>query len=279
MHKLKSCYSPFVLLIVLLVVFNISCKNDDNNNHPTPDNPDLNEPPPKTLSYSILKAFPHDTSSFTEGFEFYKGELYESTGNRGESKLMKINLATGKPLKQIDLDKKYFGEGITILNDTIYQLTYQEKTAFAYSVKDFKKLKEFSFTTDTKEGWGMTNDGKNLIATDGGSNLYFFNPANFSLIKKLTVTDGGSLTFNLNEVEYVEGYIYSNQWNYNTIFKIDAATGKVVAKADMTDLVNQARAKNPAIDSFNGIAYDKTTKKLYVTGKYWTEIYEIQFSQ
>ncbi len=270
----------FLLTTVLIVVINLSCKNNDTNNPADPDTiPQINEPLPKTLSYSVINVYPHDTSSYTEGLEIYNGELYEGTGNPGKSKLMKLDLKTGKPIMQISLDKKYFGEGITILNDTVYQLTYREKTAFSYRLKDFKKIKEFSFSTQTKEGWGMTNDGKNLIATDGGSNLYFFDPSSFILIKKMPVTDGGSLSFNLNEVEYVDGFIYANQWQYNYILKIDAATGKVVAKADLTDLVNLAKTKNPGNDSFNGIAYNKATKKFYVTGKYWPELYEIEFSQ
>jgi glutamine cyclotransferase len=263
---------PFLLFIFLNAVLNLSC------NSTTEPKPLSNEPLPKAISYSVLKAYPHDITSYTEGLEIYKGELYEGTGNFNESRLLKLDINTGKPIKQISLDGKYFGEGITILNDTVYQLTYREKTAFAYQVKDFKKIKEFSFTTDTKEGWGMTNDGKNLIVTDGSSNLYFFQPSNFTLIKKLPVTDAGSLSFNLNEIEYVDGFIYANQWQYNYILKIDAATGKIIAKADFTDLVNRVRSKNPTSEAFNGIAYDKATKKFFITGKYWPELYEIQFS-
>lgn len=266
----------FLPAIILLTGFMASCKNNDN---PNDNNPVTNDPAPGALGFSIIKTYPHDISSYTEGLEFYKGELYEGTGNYNESRLMKLDLKTGKAIKQIDLDKKYFGEGITILNDTVYQLTYQENTAFTYSVKDFKKIKEFVFSTDTKQGWGMTNDGKNLIVTDGSSNLYFFQPSTFNLVKKLPVTDAGSLTFNLNEVEYVDGFVYANQWQYSYILKIDIATGKVVAKADCSELVRIAKEKNPSIDVFNGIAYDKATKKFYVTGKYWPDIYEIQFSQ
>jgi len=266
----------FFILIFTIVCFE-ACKNNDN--PPNGNNSKSTEPPPQALGYSILKTYPHDTSSYTEGLEFYKGDLYEGTGNYDESRLLKLDLNTGKPVKELALNKDFFGEGITIINDTVYQLTYRENTAFVYTLKDFKKIKEFTFSTDTKEGWGMTNDGKNLIVTDGSTNLYFFNPKNFNLDKKLTITDGGNLTFNLNEVEYVDGFIYANQWQYNYIMKIDITTGKVVAKADCSELVRIAKEKNPSIDSFNGIAYNKSTGNFFVTGKYWPEIFEIQFSQ
>lgn len=276
MKKISS--TVFLLTTILILLFTFSCKNNDKANQTSNTQPQTNEQIPKALGYSVIKAYPHDITSYTEGLEIYKGELYEGTGNYNESRLMKLDINTGKPIKQISLEGKYFGEGITIINDTIYQLTYREKKAFTYSIKDFKKINEFSFATDTKEGWGMTNDGTNLIATDGGSNLYFFQPSTFKLIKKLLVTDGGSPSFNLNEVEYVDGFIYANQWQYNYILKIDAATGKVIAKADFTNLVTQVRAKNPNIDAFNGIAYNKATKSFFITGKYWPELYEIQFS-
>ena len=281
---MKKIFSYTVIVILftgVIAAFNLSCKNGDNND----DNPDptaipqTNNPDPEILSHSIINAYPHDTSSFTEGLEFYKGELYEGTGNYGESRLMRVDVITGKPLKQIALDKKYFGEGITILNDTIYQLTYKENTVFAYNLKDFKKIKEYSFTTDSKEGWGMTNDGKNLIATDGGNNLYFFQSSTFTLLRKLGVTEGSNPVFNLNEVEYIDGYIYANQWQYPYILKIDPATGKVVAKYDLNDMWNRVKTIKPNVDVPNGIAYNEATKKLYVTGKLWPELYEIQLGQ
>jgi len=270
----QSFIKTFVF--IFLIAFSQSCKNNDTDHGK--DNQVI-EPVPKTLSHSIINASPHDTSSFTEGILFYKGELYESAGNYGSSRLIKVDLKTGKPLKQISLDKKYFGEGISIVNDTIYQLTYRENIVLVYSVKDFNKIKELSFTTDTKEGWGMTTDGKNLIVTDGGSNLYFFQPSTFTLVKKIAITEGGNLAFNLNEIEYIDGFIYANQWQYPYILKIDPVTGKVVAKYDMTDMWKRVKALDPNADVPNGIAYNEVTKKIYVTGKYWPELYEIQLGQ
>ncbi|MES1197831.1 MAG: glutaminyl-peptide cyclotransferase [Chitinophagaceae bacterium] len=232
---------------------------------------------PKSIGYSVISSYPHDTSSYTEGLLFYKGELYESTGQKGSSRLIKVDLNTGKSLKSISLDKEYFGEGIVIINDTIYQLTYQEKVGFMYSLKDFKKIGEFKFAA--KEGWGMTTDGKQIIASDGTSQLYYYEPGTFRLIKTQDVTEAGSLAFNLNELEYIDGYIYANQWQSPYILKIDPATGLIVGKADFSGICDTMKVNNPYSEVFNGIAYDSTTKKIYVTGKYWPLMYEVQFGQ
>jgi glutamine cyclotransferase len=258
------------LYIVVLAAFS-AC----NPKEPTAtNNPDPNAP--KSMSYSIINTYPHDTSSYTQGLLFYNGEMYEGTGNYGFSKLRKIDLATGKAQKEISLDKKYFGEGVAILNDTVYQLTWKEKTVFVYTLKDFKKIKEFTINTD---GWGLTTDGKNLIASDGSSTLYYYNPATFKLLKTQDVTEGGSLSYNLNELEYIDGFIYANQYLAPYIFKIDPASGKVVAKADVTSMWDRAKVIDPEAEVPNGIAYDDKSKKIYVTGKLWPELYEVQFSQ
>jgi glutamine cyclotransferase len=263
----------FILLFPLAI---ISCKNND---HPgTIDNPTTNPPEqPALLSYSIISpAYPHDTSSFTEGMTFYKGELYESTGLNGKSKMMKINLSTGKAAKSLKLDDKYFGEGLTILNDTIYQLTYQEHVVFAYTLKDFKKVKEFTINT---EGWGLTTDGKNLIVSTGGNTLDYYEPSTFTKLKSVAVTQAGADAYNLNELEYIDGYIYSNQWQASYIFKINPADGKIVGTANLVKEEEAVRALYPQTGVLNGIAYDETTKKIYITGKNWPVLYEIQFGK
>lgn len=270
--KILTAALVLVLLIAGTIPFMNSCNNTPANNN---GNDDI--PGPKNLGYSILTVFPHDTSSFTQGLAFYKGELYEGTGERGRSKLMKIDLATGKSKEQVALEEKYFGEGITVFKDTIYQLTWQEKTVFAWSL-DFKKIKNIPLETTTGEGWGITHDGKNLIVTDGGSNLHYFDPSTFRLLRIQGVTESGNPSFNLNEIEFIDGFIYANQWQYHYILKIDPSNGTVIAKADLTEVVNRAKAKDPSIDFLNGIAYNPETKKMYVTGKRWPELYEIQFS-
>ncbi len=240
----------------------------------TPDKIDPNAP--KGMSHSIVDTFPHDTSSYTQGLVIYKGDLYEGTGNWGFSKLKKVDLKTGKVIREISLDKKYFGEGITILNDTVYQLTYKEKTVFVYTLNDFKKIKEFSVDF---EGWGLTNDGKNLIVSTGSSELNYYEPSTFKLLKTQTVTESGMPVSNINELEYINGFVYANQYLAPYIFKIDPASGQIVAKADLTGMWDRIRAVDPKADVPNGIAYDAATKKIYITGKWWPELYEVQFSQ
>ena len=239
-----------------------------------PDKPDPNAP--KGMSHSIVGTFPHDTSSYTQGLLIYKGDLYEGTGNYGHSMLKQVDMKTGKAIREISLDKKYFGEGVTILNDTVYQLTWKEKTAFVYTLKDFKKIKEF--TVDI-EGWGLTNDGKNLIVSTGGSDLNYYEPSTFKLLKTQTVTDAGMPIGDINELEYINGFVYANQYQTPYILKIDPATGQIVAKADLTSMWNRIKAIDPDADVPNGIAYDAATKKIYITGKWWPEMYEVQFSQ
>ncbi|MGC4034611.1 MAG: glutaminyl-peptide cyclotransferase [Chitinophagaceae bacterium] len=229
-----------------------------------------------TLTYSIINTYPHDTSSFTQGLIVYKGKMYEGTGENGYSKLLQIDMKTGKAEREVKLEDKYFGEGITILNDTVYQLTWQNNVVFAYTLHDFKKVKEFHINT---EGWGITTDGTNLIVSDGSSNLYFYQPSTFRLLRTQSVTDGGSLAYNLNELEYFDGYVYSNQWQLPYIFKIDPNSGQVIGKTDLTEMWNKIKFKDPQADVPNGIAYDQDSKKIYITGKKWPDLYEIQFGK
>ncbi len=281
---MKKMIRPF-LATILLILFGIIIITPTNlgltgcnNGNGTKDSI-IPIPAPKNISYSIIKSYPHDTSSFTQGLVIYNGSLYESTGDESANanQLMKVDLVTGKIERSVSLDKKkYFGEGITILRDTIYQLTWKEKTVFVYTLKDFKKVKELSINT---EGWGITTDGKELIVSDGTSNLYYYEPSAFRLLRTQEVTEAGSLSHNLNELEYIDGYVYANQWQYPYILKIDPRSGEIVGKADLTDVWNRVQAKDPGADVPNGIAYDAATKKIYVTGKVWPDLYEILFGQ
>ena len=251
----------------------LACNNTKDDEHK---NDQIRPPEPINIGYSILNVYPHDTSSFTQGLSIYNGELYEGTGEYGKSKLLKIDIKTGKVDRQLALSEKFFGEGITILKDTVYQLTWKEKIVFTYTVKDFKKIKELPLNT---EGWGITNDGKDLIVSDGTNNLYFYDPSNFQLLRTLGVTEAGIPSFNLNELEFIEGYVYANQWQYPYILKIDPSNGQVVAKSDLTEIWNRVKLKDPNSDVPNGIAYDPATKKIYITGKLWPELYELQFKK
>ena len=257
---------PFVFIFLA-----VACNNGAN------DKPDyVPQDVPVNLSYSIISpSYPHDTSSFTQGLTFYKGELYEGTGNKGFSRLMKVDLKTGKAIKSIKLDDKYFGEGVAILNDTIYQLTWQDNVVLVYTL-DFKKIKEFPLTT---EGWGITTDGKSLIVSAGGSDLDYYEPSTFTKQKSVTVTDAGASAFNLNELEFIDGFVYANQWQAPYIFKINPVDGKIVAKINLTQVWDRVMVIDPKANVPNGIGYNDVTKKIYVTGKLWPELYEIEFAR
>lgn len=218
---------------------------------------------------------PHDTTFFTEGLEFYKNALLESTGLEGKSRLVLYDLGSGKAQRQIALDTSSFGEGVTVFRDTVYQLTYRESKVNVYNVKDFRKIKELPFNG---EGWGLTHDSASLIASNGSNNLYYYEPGTFKLLKKTEVHENDVPAVNINELEYVNGFIYANQWQMNYILKIDPKDGNVVAKMDLSSLVQQEKIANPHAEVINGIAYNPDTKKFYVTGKNWSKIYQLQFS-
>ena len=258
----------FLALPFLMVACKNRVKNGENGNGNLPEQP-------KAMSYSMGDSFPHDTSSYTQGLIIYKGELYEGTGLEKRSRLMKVDLKTGKSLQSIQLDDQYFGEGITILHDTVYQLTYKNKVVFMYRLKDFKKLGEFTIAT---EGWGITTNGTELIVSDGTSNLNYYEPGTFKFLRTVSLTEAGEMIDNVNELEYIDGFIYANRYTYDQILKIDPVTGIVLAKADLSALGNDVRAKYPWVDYFNGIAYDSSSKKMYVTGKLWPWVYEVQLS-
>ncbi len=230
---------------------------------------------PKEMTYQVINNYPHLKTSYTQGLEFYKGELYEGTGELEHSKLMKIDLNTGKALKSIDLDDKYFGEGITILNDKIYQLTYHAQKGFVYDVNSFAVID--SFTYSSQEGWGLCNDGTNLIMSDGTHVLTWINPNDFSVVKKVQVADNNGLTSYLNELEYIDGIIYANIYTTNFIVKIDAESGKVLETIDMSGLIDLYHRPQDRIDYLNGIAYNPENGKMYVTGKLYPRLFEVKF--
>lgn len=263
----------------LVIIFFASCSNSDKND-PGNTNPDaaLNSPP-QSINYSILNVYPHDTSSFTEGLLVHAGQLYESTGGQAQENDFKswfgpVDLKTGKPIKKIMLDTAYFGEGITILNGKIYQLTWKSEIGFVYDVKTYQKLKDFKYTG---HGWSLTNDGTYLIMSDGTSNLKFLDPETLKVIKILGVQDNNGPVPNINELEFINGHIYANQWLTDYILKIDPSSGKIVGKADLASLGNEVKIKYPRAGEMNGIAYDSTNKKTYITGKNWPFLYEVKF--
>lgn len=269
------------LSIFIFIVFLISCNNSDNAN--STHLPATNNEAPPLISYNLIKVFPHDTTSYTEGLIYYNNALYESFGNYGKSGFAKINLQTGDREKIIKLDPKYFGEGITIFNNKIYQLTWQEKKVFVYDINTLQKINELSWPL---EGWGMTHSNDEIIISTGSSNLYFVNPENFSINKTVGITDNYGPVSNLNELEYVDGIVYANQYLTNNILKIDAETGKVLGKIDLTGILNQSGiVHDPAYyalnsgNVLNGIAYDSAHNSLLITGKYWPALFEIKLEK
>lgn len=256
-------------LLVLLFIVIISC-----NNNTASENNITNNPIQQT-NIQIINQYPHNVNSFTEGLEYRDSVLYESTGLNGTSKLAKINLQTGKDITQTNLDKKYFGEGITILNNKIYQLTYKEEKCFVYDAKTLKKISEFSYKG---EGWGMTNDGKQIINSNGSNNLYFRNINNFNEDNIISIFDENGPLGNINELEYVDGFIYANVWYKNYIAKIDPKQGKVVAKYDFSNIINQYLPGLHVDAVLNGIAYNATNKTFYITGKNWPLLFEVKLN-
>ncbi|MDB5251794.1 MAG: glutamine cyclotransferase [Flaviaesturariibacter sp.] len=264
----------FLAGLFLLCAICVSCGNDDTSADPGTDTSTGTPATAPSIAHQVTAAYPHDTSSFTEGLLFYNGQLLESGGNYGRSKIFLYDLKTGRQSHTTPVDAKFFGEGTCVFRDTIYQMTWKEKTVLVYD-KNLRKIKELPLPID---GWGLTTDGASFIASDGSSNLNFFDPSTFRLLRTQGVTENGMPISNINELEYVDGVLYANQWQTNYILRIDPASGRVTGRLDLSDLDQRAHAKNPQADVLNGIAYDPSTKKLYVTGKNWPEIYELQVS-
>lgn len=232
----------------------------------------------------ITKAvYPHDTSLFTEGLVFHNGLLYESGGAPPEypftrSVIGVSDLTSGNFTPKIEIDRsEYFGEGIVFLNNKLYQLTYKNRKGFVYDANTFKKIDEFTYVNP--EGWGMTTDGNTIIMSDGTEHLTFLDPNTYKPVRKLKVTENGMVRDSLNELEYINGFIYANIWMRPEIVKIDAASGEVVAKLNLTSIVSAAAARKPGSQEMNGIAYDSVTGKVWVTGKLWPSVYEIDFQK
>ncbi|HCL06065.1 MAG TPA: glutamine cyclotransferase [Chitinophagaceae bacterium] len=268
---------PFLIAVVLLS----SCvdKKDEQADAATGNTTVI--PAPVNLNYSIVKIYPHDTSSFTQGLIWHNNTLYEGTGLNGQSRLMKVDLASGKHKQKIELAKEYFGEGITILNDKIYQLTYQEHKVFVYELASFKKIKEFEWNM---EGWGLTHNGKQLIVSTGSSNIYFVNPETFAIERTLGVFDNNGYLDSINELEFINGSIYANVYLRDLIVKINPETGVVEGRIDLTDILhktNQSFDENIYMSNgyvLNGIAYNPATNSFYITGKKWPALYEIKLN-
>jgi len=228
---------------------------------------------PPVLSIKVLRTIPHDTDAFTQGLIFVDGSLYESTGQYGKSSLRRINPENGEVVKQVNFDSRYFCEGIALHNDKIYLLTWQNNTCIVVDFKSFRKLKEIFYPG---EGWGITNyDQAHLVQSDGTNILKVINPDNFATIKTIFVSANGEPVANLNELEMIEGNIWANIWMKDTIAVIDRITGNVKFWIDVSGL-RQFVQPTQQVDVINGIAYDSKNKKIYLTGKLWPFIFEVE---
>jgi len=246
-----------VLLVAAIICFTLFFRNPDTS---------------AGWTYKIVNAFAHDPMAFTQGLVFEKGFLYEGTGLYGKSELRRVELETGNVIKIHKLPDEFFGEGITIYDDRIVQLTYQSRVGFVYNKETFELLREFSYQT---EGWGLTNDGKYLIISDGTPMLYFLDPETFALNHKIIVLDRDSPVWGLNELEYIDGEIYANVWPTKRIVRIEPATGRVIGWIDLEGILAPEDHGDP-VDVLNGIAYDRTGRRLFVTGKFYPKLFEIK---
>jgi glutamine cyclotransferase len=272
----KIVFIPLTIIAIAIVVTGVMC-NDTPNTTKTDDTPVASSVP--TIGCTVMNILPHDTAFFTEGLEFYNGQLYESSGGDNDaspfpSAVGILDLKTGKVDTKILLDKsKYFGEGITFFKDKLYLLTWKSGIGFEYDPVTYKKIREFQLPS--KEGWGFTHDTASLIMSDGSSNLYFLSPDSLKLMKIVGISDNNGPIPNINELEYIDGYIFANQWLTPYIYKIDPASGKVVGRIDLSNVAKEAKGNNED-PNWNGIAWDSANKKMYVAGKKWRYIYEIK---
>lgn len=274
-RKYSSC------LIVIIAALISACNNDDKKAAVEPTGLSSGIPAPAAVQYTVVNIYPHDTSAFTQGLIYYNNSLYEGTGQKKESTIRLVDLKTGKIEKKIDISPDLFGEGITILNDTIYQLTWQDHVVLVYTLKDMKLIKKFNWAN---EGWGITHDNTNLIISDGTDKLYYVRPSDFKLIKIVSVSNNLGPVNNLNELEYIDGFVYANQWESDYILKIDPNSGYVVGVLDFNNALkrlaninyDKEARENGAV--LNGIAWDSAGGRIFVTGKRWPKLLEIKLN-
>lgn len=234
----------------------------------------LSDTAPKLYAFDIINEYPHDEKAFTQGFVYYKGYFYESTGQYGRSSLRKVDIESGEVLQKVDLDKKYFGEGMTIFRDKIYQLTWQKNIGFIYDVDSFELEKTFEYN-QSKQGWGLTHNHNNLIKTDGTERVWFLNPDTLKEVSYIETYTNKRKAEKLNELEFVKGKIYANIWQQNSILIVNPSNGSIEGIVNLKGL--QSKAGQEGEDNvLNGIAYDEEGDRLFVTGKKWNKVFEIK---
>ncbi|MBP0902257.1 glutaminyl-peptide cyclotransferase [Mariniflexile gromovii] len=237
----------------------------------------LNNEAPKVYTYKIINEYPHDITSYTQGLEFYKGNLYESTGQRKESKLRQVDYKTGEVLKNVNLADAFFGEGLTVLNDKIYQLTWQSGTGFIYDVNTFEKTNSFKYG-NSKEGWGICNDSKKLYKSDGTENIWILNPDTLVEEDHIQVYTNKGKIVEINEMEWINGVIYANRYQKDGVALINPENGAVIGVIDFSPL-KKLVTQHEGLDVLNGIAYNPDTKTIFVTGKRWDKLFEVEIAE
>jgi glutamine cyclotransferase len=223
------------------------------------------------LTVKLVRTYPHDPHAFTQGLEYYGGYLYESTGIAGQSTLRKVALDTGQVIQKVSLPSEYFGEGLTIFRGKIYQLTWLSKKGFVYNLRTFRQVGEFPYET---EGWGLTHDDKSLIMTDGTNKIRYIDPVSFAVTRTIELYAEGQGAANLNELEYVKSEVLANIWHSTRIARVDPRSGQIVAWIDLSSIA--AKEPHREEEVLNGIAYDKAGDRLFVTGKNWSNVFEIK---
>ena len=238
---------------------------------PPPTATPTGETSPISYTYEVINVYPHDSNAFTQGLVIDEGVMYEGTGLTGESSLRRVDLETGDVLQIRELPSDLFGEGITVFDDKIIQLTWQSQIGFVYDKNSFDLLQNFSYST---QGWGITTDGTRLIMSDGSANLYFLNPETFEKTGQVEVHDGNTSVTKLNELEYINGEVYANVWLTDKIAIINPNTGQVTGWIDLTGIYTPGTGDSNNV--LNGIAYDSANNRLFVTGKRWSQLFEIK---
>lgn len=256
-----------ILLIILIIFVAVRFKPADHQRPSSSIPTELN----RLSGFRVINQYPHDPQAYTQGLIFHDGYLFESTGLRGYSTLRKVDLASGEVVQMIKLDDVFFAEGLTLWNKTLVQLTWQEQIGFLYNLEDFSLINTFSYNT---EGWGLTHDGSNLIMSDGTSTLFFLDPYTLKVVRTVEVSDHGTPVTRINELEYILGEVYANIWQTNTIARIDPSIGLVIGWIDLGGLL-PADVNRGSVAVLNGIAYDPTQDRLFVTGKLWPYLFEI----
>ena len=257
-----------LLLGLFLPGMIFACSCSDSPESPVPESPDVIP----IYTCKVVNTYPHDRNAFTQGLIFENGVLYEGTGLRGHSTLRRVELETGDILQISELPSQFFGEGVTIYGDKLIQLTWRSNIGFVYDKGSFGLLREFNYPT---EGWGITYDGERLIMSDGTSTLHFLDPETFEEIDRIKVYDGDAPVVRLNELEYIQGEIYANVWQTDRIVRIAPESGQVLGWIDLKGLLSSEDHDKP-VDVLNGIAYDAKNDRLFVTGKLWPKLFEIE---